>query len=124
MKVAEQTSKSGHYEKYLEVFDEQLARGIIEPIRGKFNKNDHVWIPHRPVIKECDLTTTKIRPVFNASMKSGNAPSLNEAAYPGINLLNDLCDLLLYFRTKYYTIVGDIERTFHQIKLKTELDKN
>ena len=41
-----------------------------------------VFIPHRPVIEMDDLTTTKIRPVFNCSLKDGKSPSLNEMAFP------------------------------------------
>ena len=32
---------------------------------GKF-----IWIPHRPVIKNTEQVTTKIRPVFNCSLKT------------------------------------------------------
>ena len=83
-----------------------------------------VWIPHRPVIKTDDLTTTKIRPVFNCSLKSGQGPSLNEAAFPGINLMGNLLSLLLYFRTNNVVVLADILKAFLQIRLASEDDKN
>ena len=88
---------------------------------------------HRSVIKDDDLITTKIRPAFNCSLKVRNAPSLNEAIYPGINLLNDLLDLLLYFRSNSHVFMADIhfnDKIFSSlisilmIKLISEVDKN
>ena len=62
---------------YTEAFLEQEREGFIE----RFNVPpeqyaNYIWIPHRPVIKDDDLTTTKIKPVFNCSLKVWNAPSL------------------------------------------------
>ena len=76
------------------------------------------------MIKNDDLTTTKIRPVFNCSLKVTNASLLNESVYPGINLLNDLLDLLLYFRSNSRVFMADIRKVFLVIKSKSEGDKN
>ena len=77
------------------VFLEQKREGIIEWFNVSPEQYGHyIWIPHRPVIKDGDLTTTKISSVFNCSLKVRNASSLNEAVYPGINLLSDFLDLL------------------------------
>ena len=83
-----------------------------------------VFIPHRPVIKLDDLTTTKIRPVFNCSLKVGKSPSLNEAAFPGIDLMNNLLSLLLYFRTNNYVVLADNMKAFLQIRLSAEEGRN
>ena len=86
-RVTESLEKKGLLEDYQNVFHSQCEEGIIEKIEvePKDFKN-YVWIPHRPVIKDDPVTTTKIRPVFNCSLKTGNKPSLNEAAFVGINL--------------------------------------
>ena len=76
------------------------------------------------MIKDDDLTTTKIRPVFNCSLEVRNPPSLNETVYPGINLVNYLLDLLLYFRSNCHVFMTDIRKAFLMIKLKSEVDKN
>ena len=113
-------------EKYQEVFDKQLQEGIIEEI--KVNPSDydkHIWIPHRPVIKMEEQVTTKIRPVFNCSLKTNKElPSLNEAAYPGIDLMGSILKLLFYFRTNKFVLLSDIKQAFLMIKLKNEIDKN
>ena len=62
--------------------------------------DSHIWIPHRPVIRTGEQVTTKIRPVFNCSLKIDKTlPSLNEAAYLGIDLMGSILKLLFYFRT-------------------------
>ena len=88
--------RKGLVNKYQEVFDKQLEDGIIEEV--KVNPSDydsHIWIPHRPVIRTEEQVTTKIRPVFNCSLKTDKTlPSLNEAAYPGIDLMGSILKLL------------------------------
>ena len=74
---------------------------------GKF-----IWIPHKPVIKNTEQVTTKIRSVFNCSLKTHGNYSLNEAAYPEINSINNLIEILLKFRTNKFVIQGDIKRHF------------
>jgi hypothetical protein len=105
------------------VFQQQLADGIIERISyADVKKEGHIWIPPRPVVKE-DATFSKIRPVFNCSLKSGKRPLLNEAAYPGVDLLTDL-SRLLKFRIGNHVLLSDIKQAFLQIKLKKDEDQN
>ena len=92
----------GIVDKYEEVFDQQEALGIIESVERRVS--GLVFIPHCPVITMDDLITTKIRHVFNYSLKVGKSPSLNEVAFPGIDLMNNLLSLLLYFRTNNYVV--------------------
>ena len=54
----------------------------------------------------------------------GKAPSLNEAAFPGIDLMNNMLSLLLYFRSNLYVLLSDIAKAFLQIRLESEEDKN
>ena len=71
----------------MEVFHQQECEGIIERfevVPEDFTKD--IWIPHRPIFKTDKQTTSKIRTVFNCSLKANGKYSLNEAAYPGINL--------------------------------------
>ena len=87
-------------------FYQQGREGIIERIEvspDKFSK--YIWIPHRPVIKMDEQSTTKIRPVFNCSLKTRGSCSLNEASHPGIKLINDMLNLLLLFRTNKYVLL-------------------
>lgn len=57
---------------YTDIFLQQESEGIIERIEvapQDFCK--YIWIPHRPVFKSDQQVTTKIRPVFNCSLKTG-----------------------------------------------------
>ena len=107
---------------YEEVFEQREALGIIEPVNQKMS--DQIWIPHRPIIRNESNVTTKIRPVLNYSLMIGKAPSLSEAAFHGIDLMNNLLSLLLYFRSNFYTLLCDIAKAFLQIHLTSEEDKN
>ncbi len=124
-KVVENLEKKNLLSEYKKVFREQEAENIIERVNIKpSNFHKYVWIPHRPVIKDEDQTTTKVRPVFNCSLKTNKQPSLNEAAYAGVNLVNDLMKLLLYFRSNKHVLIADIRKAFLMIRLISEEDQN
>ena len=124
-KVVRDLDNKGLLSPYQEVFNQQLSDGIIEEIDvHPDDYHKYIWIPHRPVIKSEHNTTTKIRPVFNCSLKTNKAPSLNEAAYAGINLMKDIVKLSIYFRSNKYTMLSDIKQAFLQIRLAKEADKN
>ena len=113
------------YKEYDDAFYQQEREGIIERIEESPDKfSEYIWIPHRPVIKMDEQSTTKIRPVFNCSLKTRGSCSFNEVSYPGINLINDMLNLLLLFRTNKYVLLVDIRKAFLMIKLNSEKDKN
>ena len=106
-------------------FQQQLDDGILEEFDlNNVNLDEHVFIPHHPVIKTDENVTTKVRVVLNCSMKTGNSPSLNEATYPGVDLLKNLLDLLLKIRTNNNIVFADIRQAFLQIRLSKETDRN
>ena len=110
---------------YVGVFHQQEREGIIERFEvapEDFSK--YIWIPHKPIFKMDEQTTTKIRPVFNCSLKTNGKYSLNEAAYPGINLMGDMLDLLLQFRSNKYVMLADIRKAFLMIKIGSIEDRN
>ena len=49
---------------------------------------------------------------------------MNQASYPGIDLLNNLLSLLITIRTNKILVVGDVKQAFLQIRLSLESDKN
>ena len=111
--------------KYNDVFCRQESEGIIDRIKVNPSKfSNYNWIPHRPVIKFDTQVTTKIRPVFNCSLKNKGSCSLNEAAYPEMNLLSDMLRLLLLFKTNKYVKLADIRKAFLMIRLNSKKDKN
>ena len=94
MHVHEKNCKKNIDQAYIEVFQEQEDSGVIERIQGEYNPNDHIWMVHQAVCREDPLCTTKVRPVFNCSLKTKGYPSLNEAAYPGSDLMTPLMSLI------------------------------
>lgn len=87
------------------------------------NKGNPVfYLPHRPVIKESS-STTKVRPVFDASAKDKNGLSLNDCMNSGPNLIGNLLDILLRFRRWKYALSGDITKAFFQIQVNS-VDQN
>lgn len=124
-RVKKSLEDKGLVSAYGDIFRQYLKEGIIEPIQVSY-KDFHkfIWIPHRPIIKTQTQVTTKIRPVFNCSLKIGDSPSLNQASYPGVDLLASLFRLLLQFRTNKFVVMADISKAFLQIRLKLERDRN
>ncbi|XP_021959265.1 uncharacterized protein LOC110855152 [Folsomia candida] len=82
-------------------------------------KNKCYYLPHRPVFKP-DSLTTPVRPVFDASCKTGRAPSLNESLEKGPNLMELIPSILLRFREKKIGAVSDIRKAFQMIEVKEE----
>ena len=106
-------------EKYNNIIQEQIAKGIIERVESseEDNENREHYIPHHVVITP-EKTTKKIRIVHDASTKiKRSAKSLNECLYRGPVILEDLCGLLLGFRMKKMGLILDIEKAFLQVRL-------
>ena len=124
-KVAEKLRVDSLYDAYNDVFVNQIQNDVLEEIDlNSIDREAHVWIPHRAVIKSDPQTTTKVRPVLNCSLKTKTSISLNEAAYKGVDLLNSLFSLLLMIRVNSYIVLGDIKQAFLQIKLSNICDRN
>lgn len=124
-RVVTKLEKQKLYDDYCKVFFDQESEGIIERINvspDDFKK--YIWVPHRPVIKKDPISTTKIRPVFNCSLRTGGKPSLNDCVYPGINLFTDMWELLLRFRCNRYVLLADVRKAFLMIGLNKERDRN
>ena len=65
------------YDEYVDQFKNFEKEGVIEKIEvDPRNFNKYIWIPHRPVFKTDEQSTTKMRPVFNASFKTKKGCSL------------------------------------------------
>ena len=125
-RIHKKLSSQNLYDEYLNQFKQFENEEIIEKI--EVNPKDfckYIWIPHRPVFKTEEQSSTKMRPVFNASLKTKKGtPSLNEASYCGVNLMKDMNELLMLFRTNHYVYLSDIRKAFLMIKLKKIEDRN
>ena len=74
------------------------------------------YIPHHAIEK--DSPTTPIRIVFDCSCRqSPSYPSLNDCLMVGLPPVNDLCAVLVRFRSHCLGISTDIEKAFLHIRL-------
>lgn len=119
--LARKLKSSSMYNEYDRVFNEWLAKGIIEVVTANEINNEAHYLPHRGVVKEG--STTPLRPVFDASAKCKDFPSLNECLEKGPNLIELVSAILLRFRREEIGIVADIRKAFLQICL-TERDRD
>ena len=110
--------------KYDEVIKDQLKKGIIEIFRDITTDDTRKhYIPQHALINSSSAST-KVWIVCDASSKSTKGHlSLNECLYRGPVNLEDLCGLLMRFRTKRIALTADIEKAFLQVRLN-EADRN
>ncbi|XP_018303517.1 uncharacterized protein [Mycetomoellerius zeteki] len=101
--------------EYEKIFDEWLKEDIIEVVPEAETSNSSFYLPHRPFIKEG--STTRIRPVFDASVQGKDQPSLNQCLETGPNLIELISSLLLRFRENKIGLIADIRKTFLQISV-------
>ncbi|XP_011858695.1 PREDICTED: uncharacterized protein LOC105556222 [Vollenhovia emeryi] len=103
------------YTAYNRIFNEWREEGIIELVPINEIETRGHYLPHRGVVKEG--SSTPFRPVFDASAKDKDSPSLNECLETGPNLIELITSLLLRFRKRKFGITADIRKAFLQISL-------
>ncbi|XP_072395156.1 uncharacterized protein [Diabrotica undecimpunctata] len=74
------------------------------------------FLPHHCVFKH-DSLTTRLRVVFDGSMKSTSNVSPNDIMLKGYTVQPDLFEILIRFRLYKYTLIADIEKMFRQIRI-------
>ncbi|CAB3999250.1 Hypothetical predicted protein [Paramuricea clavata] len=106
---------------YDSVIKQQLESGIIEAVPEEDDDSDgSYYLPHHGVLRE-DKETTKLRVVFDGSAEPNEeSPSINECLEKGRNLVPNLFDTVIKFRSHPIGIVADIEKAFHQIQISPE----
>ncbi|GFW24443.1 integrase catalytic domain-containing protein [Trichonephila clavipes] len=112
--------KENLFKEYGDVFKEWKREGIIEVPKEELKSVSH-YLPHRLVVKPD--STTKIRPVFNASSKQKGAVSLNDCLEKGLNLIELIPSMLARFRLHRFGVSADIRKAFLQISLYQQ-DRN
>ena len=119
-KLKKRLDKTPHLlNEYDKIFDEYLKLGIIEEVQTQRDTGQVVYLPHEEVVKE-DRSTTKLRIVFDASVKYKDTMSLNDVLYKGPCLNADLYSLLLKFRVYPIVLTADIEEAYLQININEE----
>lgn len=109
------------FDSYDLILKEWLDEGIIEEVPEEQMDSTSHYLPHRPVLKES--STTKIRPVFDASAREKGQPSLNNCLEKGVNLIELIPSILQRFRVNRIGVVSDIRKAFLQISIQ-EADRD
>ncbi|XP_055633100.1 uncharacterized protein LOC129773511 [Toxorhynchites rutilus septentrionalis] len=104
-------------EQYQRFMKEYIEMGHMRKVEeDQSNQLKRCYLPHHAILKESS-TTTKLRIVFDASCKTSNGISLNDALFVGPVIQRDLRAILLRCRTYQVMIVADIEKMFRQINI-------
>ena len=107
-------------EGYNAALNDMEAASVIEEVAMDSEPVGPVfYLPHRPVVRESS-TSTRIRPVFDASAKAENGISLNDCLETGPSLIPNITEILIRFRRWRYALTSDISKAFLQIALKSE----
>ena len=106
--------------KYRSVINEYLtmghARKLTQEEVGRLS--DKTWyLPHHPVLNP--NKPGKLRVVFDAAAKF-NGTSLNDLLLQGPDYINNLAGVLMRFRQEQVTLIADIEKMFHQVRVPPE----
>ena len=106
--------------KYREVIDNYISSGFARKLsKEELNKvsNTHWYLPHHPVTSP--TKPGKVRTVFDAAAEC-EGTSLNKNLLTGPDVANNLVGVLLRFRQGKIAFAADIEKMFHQIRVREE----
>lgn len=111
------------YEEYRKFMSEYEQLGHMYEIQetGLVNDNNNYYLPHHSVVKES--TTTRVRVVFDGSMKTESGVSLNDIQYSGFTVQDDLFSIILRFRKHNYVMTADISKMYRMILLDPDQRK-
>jgi len=113
--VTKKLKQDSLFDEYNADLRDWLRENIIGKVPANEILNGEYYLPHRPVIKQ--EGTTKIRPVFDASAKAKDSPSLNQCLETGPNLIEFIPALLHRFRERRIGVTADIAKAFLQINI-------
>ncbi|UYV65534.1 hypothetical protein LAZ67_3004614 [Cordylochernes scorpioides] len=107
------------YDQYRSFIKEYLELGHMSLVPKEDIIEGRYYLPHHSVIKEKSCTT-KLRVVFDASVKTDSGLSLNDALIPGPKIQQDLFHIILRFRIHPVAINADIAKMYRQIRRSQE----
>ena len=114
-------AQKGQLENFNRAMEEYITLGHAEAVPecdlSKPAKESY-YVPIHMVTKESS-TTTKHRPVFDASSKSSNGVSFNDLLLPGPSLYPLLSTLITQFHLHNVAFTGDISKMFRVIHLSS-----
>eukprot|EP00795_Rhopilema_esculentum_P008405 gene8405-biopygen9466 len=106
--------------EYTEIVENQLREGVVERVPSEPSGTRIFYMPHKPVVRE-SAATTKVRMVFDASARpTPTTNSINDCMYKGPVLQPNIWDIMVRARMTPYLLLGDIQKAFLQIGIKSE----
>ena len=106
-------------EEYCRTVKEYVEKGYLRKVNPNQEKVAAQWyLPHFPVVR-LDKSTTKVRIVFDCSVKCDGV-SLNDEIHAGPKLQQDLFDVLLRFRRDPVAVACDIKEMYMQISIEEQ----
>lgn len=101
--------------QYIEFINEYKSLGHMSQCTSDFSQLKY-FLPHHHVIREAS-TTTKLRVVFDGSLKTSSGISLNDVQFTGPSIQSDLFSILVKFRKHTFVAMADIEKMYRQIQV-------
>lgn len=115
-------TKQGTWDPYRAAVAEYLSLGHAEEVpASEICKPSKCvfYLPMHGVVKSCS-TSTKIRPVCDASSKTYSGVSLNDTLLPGPSLYPRLNLIINQFRLHQVAMTADVSKMYRQIGLNPE----
>ncbi|GFW03681.1 integrase catalytic domain-containing protein [Trichonephila clavipes] len=106
-------------EQCTEFMEEYQNLGHMTPLTSDV-KHPHYFLPHHGVIND-NISTTKLRVVFDGSFKSTNGNSLNDILLTGKKLQSDIFLTLLKFRFFPIAFSAGIAKMYKQILISQDV---
>lgn len=107
------------FSKYKEFIDEYVSLNHAKYVPLELqnhNLENKYFFPHLCVLRE-NSTTTKLRVVFDGSMKTSTGYSLNDVMLKGYTVQPNLFDIICRFRLPKYVLIADIKKMYRQISV-------
>ncbi|XP_055623489.1 uncharacterized protein LOC129766915 [Toxorhynchites rutilus septentrionalis] len=103
------------HQQYRTFLEDYYALGHMQHVFDHENPPRPCYhLPHHAVIRE-DSSTTKLRVVFDASCKTPNGPSLNDALMVGPIVQEELRSIIMRSRTHQVMLIADIKQMYRQV---------
>ncbi|XP_050528008.1 uncharacterized protein LOC126898102 [Daktulosphaira vitifoliae] len=111
-KMCNNSELASEYKKFLKEYEEMGNMSKIEDTVA--TPGTYYYIPHHVVYKDSS-SITKLRVVFDASMKITTDYSLDDILMTGPVVQQELFDIVLRFRYYLYVVTADVAKMYRQV---------
>ncbi|XP_065094462.1 uncharacterized protein LOC135714987 [Ochlerotatus camptorhynchus] len=102
-------------QQYRDFIDEYLALGHMKQVFDYQSPPSPCYhMPHHAVVRE-ESTTTKLRVVFDASCRTPEGPSLNDALMVGPTVQQEIRSIIMRSRIRRVMIIADAKQMYRQV---------